>query len=69
LNPGQTIDFTFTRPTDSRVRVSTFLNRVGCFISPSFTPFFEDPPFTVVVNSNGALTEAAANQANNSRNY
>jgi hypothetical protein len=69
MNPGQTVDFTFIRPNDSRVRVSTFLNRIGCFISPSFAPFFEDPPFTVVVNTNGVLTEAAANQANNSRNY
>jgi hypothetical protein len=69
MNPGQTVDFTFIRPNDSRVRVSTFLNRIGCFISPSFAPFFEDPPFTVVVNTNGVLTEAEANQANNSRNY
>jgi hypothetical protein len=69
LNTGQTVDFTFQRPHDSRVRVSTFLNRIGCFMSPTFGPFFEDPPFTVVVNTNGAVPEAAANQANNRRNY
>lgn len=69
LAPGQTIDFIFPRPNDSRVRVSTFLNRIGCFISPMAAPFFEDPPFTVIVNTNGAVAEAASNQSNNSRNY
>jgi hypothetical protein len=69
LNPGQTVDFTFARANGSRVRVSTFLDRVGCFVSPTADAFFEDPPFTVVVNTNGAITENAANQANNSRTY
>ncbi len=68
LNPGQTRDFTFQRQ-DSRVRVFTFLTRGGCFVSPTADEFFEDSPFTVVVNTNNALTEAAANQNNNSRNY
>lgn len=65
LNPGETKNFTFTRQ-DSRVRVFTFLVRNGCFVSPTADEFFEDPAFTVVVNTNNALTEAAAN---NSRNY
>lgn len=68
LNAGQTNNFTFARP-ESRLRVFTFLTRNGCFVAPTATPFFEDPPFTVVVNTNGALTEAAANQANNSRRF
>ncbi|MGH9947883.1 MAG: hypothetical protein ACRD6X_11875 [Pyrinomonadaceae bacterium] len=68
LIPGQTRDFTFERQ-DSRVRVFTFLARGGCFISPQADQFFEDPPFTVIVNTNGALTEAAVNQSNNIRNY
>jgi hypothetical protein len=69
LNPGQTVDFTFVRPTVSQVRVSTFADRIGCFISPSFPPFFEDPAFTVQVNTNAGAPETAVNQANNSRNY
>jgi hypothetical protein len=68
LSPGQTRDFTVTRQ-DSRVRVFTFLTRGGCFVAPTASNFFEDPPFSVVVNTNGALTEATANQSNNSRNY
>ena len=68
LNPGQTRDFTFARQNSS-VRVFTFLDRGGCFVSPTADRFFEDPPFTVVVNSNNALTEAGAAQNNNSRNY
>lgn len=68
LNTGQTRNFTFTRQ-DSRLRVFTFLTRNGCFVSPTATPFFEDPAFTVVVNTNGTVTEAPANQANNSRSF
>ena len=68
LSPGQTRDFNFTRQ-NSRVRVFTFLARSGCFVSPTASDFFEDPQFTVVVNTNSALTEAAVNQSNNSRNY
>jgi hypothetical protein len=68
LNPGQTRDFTFPRQNSS-VRVFTFLDRGGCFVSPTADRFFEDPQFTVVVNNNNALTEAAAAQNNNSRNY
>jgi hypothetical protein len=69
LSTGQTRDFTFQRPGDSRVRVFTFLARGGCFISPQADEFFEDPLFTVTVNTNGALVEAQINQANNTRNY
>ena len=68
LNPGETRNFTFTRQ-NSRVRVSTFLLHQGCFVSPTSDFFFEDPTFTVLVNTNGAVVEAIANQANNSRNY
>jgi hypothetical protein len=68
LNTGQTRDFTFQRQ-NSQVRVFTFANRNGCFISPTADRFFEDQPFTVVVDTNGALPEAAANKANNSRNF
>lgn len=68
LNPGQTRDFDFRRP-NSRVRVFTFLDRGGCFVSPTASDFFEDPPFTVRVDTNNTLGEAAANQNNNSRNY
>jgi hypothetical protein len=68
LNPGETRNFTFTRQNSS-VRVFTFLTHSGCFVSPTANEFFEDPPFTVVVNTNGAITEAAANTANNTRNY
>ncbi|HLF83668.1 MAG TPA: hypothetical protein VI837_05780 [Blastocatellia bacterium] len=68
LNPGQTREFTFPRQNSS-VRVFTFLDRGGCFVSLTADRFFEDPPFTVVVNTNNALTEAAAAPNNNSRNY
>lgn len=69
LNPGETRDFTFQRRT-STVRVRRFSDLQGCFASPNDSGFFfEDPPFTVRVNTNGALTEATANQSNNSRNY
>jgi hypothetical protein len=68
LNAGATQNFTFTRASSS-VRVFTFLTHLGCFVSPTADQFFEDPPFTVVVNTNGTVTEAAANQTNNTRNY
>jgi hypothetical protein len=69
LNPGETRNFNFQRQT-SRVRVRRFSDRQGCHVSPDDAGFFfEDPQFTVVVNTNGALTEAAANTSNNSRNY
>jgi hypothetical protein len=68
LNPGQTRDFTFARQS-SRVRVFTFLTHGGCFVSSTGSDFFEDPPFTVEVNTSGTLTEAAANTSNNRRNY
>jgi hypothetical protein len=68
LNVGETRNFTFTRQ-NSRVRVSTFLLHIGCFVSPTADFFFEDPPFTVIVNTNGAVVEAATNQTNNTRTY
>ncbi len=68
LNPGQTRDFDFRRQ-NSRVRVFTFLDRGGCFVSPTASDFFEDPQFTVRVDTNTTLPEAAANRNNNSRNY
>lgn len=69
LNPGETRNFNFRRQ-NSRVRVRRFSDRQGCHVSPNDTAFFfEDPPFTVVVNTNGALTEAAAQTNNNRRNY
>lgn len=69
LNPGETRNFNFQRQT-SRVRVRRFSDRQGCHVSPDDAGFFfEDPQFTVVVNTNAALTEAAVNTSNNSRNY
>lgn len=73
LTPGQEAHFTFTRPTGSSegtpVRVTRLNNvsRVGCFLSPELPPYFEDPPLTVTVNSNGAAPEAPDYQVNNSR--
>lgn len=69
LIPNQTVNFTYERPNNSRLRVRTFTDRSGCFVSPTSDAFFEDPPYTVVVNTNGAVQEAAANQTNNRRNY
>ena len=66
LNAGATQNFTFTRASSS-VRVFTFLTHLGCFVSPTADQFFEDPPFTVVVNTNG--TVADTNTTNNTRNY
>ena len=69
LNPGETRNFNFQRQT-SRVRVRRFSDRQGCHVSPDDAGFFfEDPQFTVVVNTNGAIAEAAANTSNNTRNY
>ena len=66
LSTGATQNFTFTRASSS-VRVFTFLTHGGCFVSPTANEFFEDPPFTVVVNTNG--TVADSNTTNNTRNY
>jgi hypothetical protein len=66
LNAGATQNFTFTRASSS-VRVFTFLTHLGCFVSPTADQFFEDPPFTVVVNTNGAVADT--NTTNNTRNY
>jgi hypothetical protein len=67
LLTGATRDFTFDRPGDSQVRVHTFLTRSGCFISPQADKFFEDPSYTVVVDTTAALAES--NESNNNRNY
>ncbi|MGB7070791.1 MAG: hypothetical protein WBD22_14955 [Pyrinomonadaceae bacterium] len=69
LLPGATRDFKFDRPGDSQVRVHTFLDRGGCFISPQADKYFEDPSYTVVVDTTGALAETIQRRSNNSRNY
>lgn len=75
LTPGQEARFTFIRPTGSPegtpVKVTRLNNvsRVGCFLSPELSPYFEDPPLTVTVNSNGAAPEAPDYQVNNSRTF
>lgn len=68
LSPGQTANFTYVQPS-SNVRVRTFTEYGGCFAPRPSDAYFEDPPYIVVVNTNGAVPEAAANQANNSRTY
>jgi hypothetical protein len=65
--PGQTIDFRFHRQ-NSRIQISTFVEHPGCFVSPSLV-FFEDPRFTVVVDTNNALNEAAADKVNNRKDF
>ena len=67
LPAGATRDFTFDRPGDSQVRVFTFLNRIGCFISPQADKFFEDPAYSVTVDTTGVLNES--NESNNARNF
>ena len=70
LHPGATQNFTFTR-NRSRVRVIRFAPpaQAGCFVNPQDPDFFEDPPFTVRVDVNGALPETIANRANNALTY
>ena len=69
LYQGATQDFTFRRQ-QSTVRVRTRSDRQGCFISPDDADnYFEDSPFTVVVDSANALGENQNNRANNNRNY
>lgn len=67
LLAGASREFNFDRPGDSQVRVFTFLIRSGCFISPQADKFFEDPAFSVAVDTTGALTES--NESNNTQNF
>ena len=70
LGPGATQDFILRRPR-SNITVIRFAPPVssGCFVNPNAPDFFEDPTFTVVVDTGHVLPEAATNQSNNSRNY
>jgi hypothetical protein len=67
LDRGASQTFTYDRPGDSRLSVFTFLDRVGCYASPTAVGYFVDPSFTVVSDSSGVLTESS--ETNNSRNY
>jgi hypothetical protein len=70
LGPGATQDFRITRPR-SNITVIRFAPPVqaGCFVNPRSTDFFEDPTFTVKVDTGNVVPESAANRTNNSRNY
>ncbi|MFL6467006.1 MAG: hypothetical protein ACJ72Z_03520, partial [Pyrinomonadaceae bacterium] len=58
----------YVRPGGSLLSVFTFLDQLGCFVSPTAVAFFEDPTFTVVVDPvPGSLAES--NEGNNSRVY
>ena len=67
LAPSASAIFTYDRPGDSRLSVFTFLDRLGCFVSPTAVAYFEDPAYTVFVDTLSALTES--NEGNNSRVY
>ena len=68
LAAGASSTFTYVRPGDSLLSVFTFLDQLGCFVSPTAVAFFEDPTFTVIVDpAPGSLTES--NEGNNSRVY
>ncbi|MGB7070790.1 MAG: hypothetical protein WBD22_14950 [Pyrinomonadaceae bacterium] len=67
LSAGTTTQFMYRRPGDSQIRVHTFLDRMGCFMSPQADKYFEDPSYTVVVDAAGALVESS--ESNNSRSY
>jgi hypothetical protein len=68
LQPGATQEFQFRRPA-SQVRVIRFAipQPQGCFVNPNDAGFFEDPAFTVQVDTTGVVTES--NETNNSRNF
>ena len=70
LHPGGTRDFSFRR-TRSQIRVIRFAipNPAGCFVNPRDPDFFEDPPFTVTVDVQNAVPEAAGARANNRRSF
>jgi len=67
LAPGASSNSTYDRPGDSRLSVFTFLDQLGCFVSPTAVAFFEDPTFTVVVDTTSVLTESI--EGNNSKAY
>jgi hypothetical protein len=68
LAPGATIDFQYAR-TKSSARVIRFAppQPQGCYVNPTSPEFFEDPPLTVVVDTNGVVAES--NETNNSRSF
>jgi|GEM_PF-1640105 len=70
LGPGATQNFQITRAR-SNITVIRFAPPVqsGCFVNPRSADFFEDPTFTVRVDTGNAVPESAANRANNTRNY
>jgi hypothetical protein len=67
LAVGASTNFTWDRPGDSRLSVFTFLDAVGCFVSPTAVGFFEDPQITVVVDTGNAIAESK--EGNNTRTY
>jgi hypothetical protein len=67
LAVGASTNFTWDRPGDSRLSVFTFLDAVGCFVSPTAVGFCEDPQITVVVDTGTAIAESK--EGNNSRVY
>jgi hypothetical protein len=75
LNLGQETRFTFVRPnseangTPVKVTKLNAAPHIGCFISPQLRPFFQDPPLTVIVNTNGGAGELPDHQVNNSRTF
>jgi hypothetical protein len=76
LRPGGTQNFRFRRATrpglvSSQVRVIRFALPVqpGCFVNPRDPGFHEDPSFTVRVDVNHVLPEAAVNHLNNARTF
>ena len=68
IRAGQILYFDFARQ-QSQVTLIIFANRPGCFISPTGTPTFEDPPFTVKVDTGGVIPEGAANKQNNTKTF
>jgi hypothetical protein len=73
LNTGATRDFNFHRTTGSTVKLFRFAvpNPPGCFIKHSTVAgeYFEDPQFTVTVDTGHVTGETQTNQSNNSRPY
>jgi hypothetical protein len=71
LGAGATTGLVYVRP-NSAARVIRFAipQPQGCFVNPADQGFWEDPPFTVVVDAvpaGGAVAES--NEANNSRTF
>jgi hypothetical protein len=67
LAVGASTNFTWDRPGDSRLSVFTFLDQLGCFVSPTAVGFFEDPQITVVVDTQNTVAESK--ETNNTRIY